>query len=197
MRNAVGIRGDVTLPHVRQGNLMATRTCLLLYLARARGCSWVVEQPRSSLLHCHPRFQQLFGTALVYRTHVVLGAYNAPTRKPLYLLSNDPWIDSLSSRLPKAGHMYQMKTYKAYVDHAGRKRVCGGKHLKASQTYPRKFGREVARQWAEHARSQGGLQQPTPLVTTPATRKALKVGAEDDMWPEAELTSVEHLLRGA
>ncbi len=58
MRSPLSIMGDTTLPHVRLGNLMASRVALLIWLARARGCTWVVEQPMSSSW-CAPHPQGL------------------------------------------------------------------------------------------------------------------------------------------
>ena len=44
---------------VRIGNLLASRMALLLIVASARGCRWLVEQPSGSILESHPRFQHV------------------------------------------------------------------------------------------------------------------------------------------
>jgi hypothetical protein len=40
--------------------LQVARLVLLLVLASHWGCTWVVEQPMTSLMWMHPRFQALF-----------------------------------------------------------------------------------------------------------------------------------------
>ncbi len=143
----------------------------MILLARARGLTWVVEQPQSSLLEFHPRFQELFACTVVYRTRVTLGAYHAHTRKPLYLLSGDKWVEALSHRRLQRGHKFGRKTCRTSLDSTGKARVCGGKFLKASQTYPRKFGRAVAHHFLAHVHGRGGLVQPTPVQTPHRDRK--------------------------
>ena len=47
------------MPHVADANKMVARLCLQLYIASARGVVWILEQPASSLLYCHPDFARL------------------------------------------------------------------------------------------------------------------------------------------
>ncbi len=194
MRSCICSTGNTELLHVKEGNLMASRVCLLVRLAEARGLSWVIEQPLSSLFHYHKRFQDLVACMAVFKTHVRLGAYGADSRKPLYLLSGRQWIAALHR--PERRSRYAAQTYRSYIDSKGRKRVVGLKPLKATQTYPRAFGRAVARVFLQHAESQGGLVQPAVLKQVDGDRAMLRMEAGDDKWLDAELQPVEMLLRG-
>jgi len=46
-RNPILIEGDATLEYVRLANLMVSRCALLIWVAEAKMCSWVVEQPQT------------------------------------------------------------------------------------------------------------------------------------------------------
>ena len=58
---------------------MVSNLVLLLYLLHARGVWWVVEQPARSLLEEHPRWVEMAARFVVYRTHVWMSDYNAPS----------------------------------------------------------------------------------------------------------------------
>ena len=46
---------------VTAANVMTSRVLLLFWLAAARGCFVILEQPSTSLMYMHPRFQELIG----------------------------------------------------------------------------------------------------------------------------------------
>ena len=52
--------GDERVECVRQGNLQVARLVLVLLYASFLGCTWIVEQPMSSLMWNHPRVEWLF-----------------------------------------------------------------------------------------------------------------------------------------
>ena len=60
-RSAARPLGDEGQPTVTMANVIVARVTLLLMLAIARGASWSVEQPMSSLMELHPRLVQLRG----------------------------------------------------------------------------------------------------------------------------------------
>lgn len=50
--------GDTDRRFVEQGNLLASRLILLLWVCASRGLLWVVEQPEGSVFPLHPRWQE-------------------------------------------------------------------------------------------------------------------------------------------
>lgn len=93
-RNKAFPMGYPTSPSARRGNLMVSRLVLLLYLLRAKQCMWIIEQPASSLLHLHTRFQEWLKQTEthVFRVHLDMGAYGHSTRKPTHLYSSHECI---------------------------------------------------------------------------------------------------------
>ena len=90
--------GDCSLDHVVTGNLLAARTALLVMVATWKMCCWIVEQPASSLLIDHPRFQELVSLQTVYRHRVCMGWYGASSLKPTLLCSNARWVSELDRK---------------------------------------------------------------------------------------------------
>ena len=66
--------------------------CSLICFLEARGVSWVVEQPRSSILWVHHRFQDILRKFTVYRVPVELAKFGAASNKPLTLMTNRAWM---------------------------------------------------------------------------------------------------------
>jgi hypothetical protein len=62
--------GDSSVPSVDTTNRLTSRCVLLIMTAIARGATWLLEQPASSLLPHHPRVEQLrqLGRGLVSKT---------------------------------------------------------------------------------------------------------------------------------
>ena len=60
LRSRILPLGDVNQASVAAGNLQVSRLVLLLMLVAHWGGTWVVEQPMTSLMWMHPRFQALF-----------------------------------------------------------------------------------------------------------------------------------------
>ena len=61
-RSATTPWGDTNLSYVNLGNLLLSRTILLILLATCLGKTWVVEQPGGSLLPFYPRWEKLIAT---------------------------------------------------------------------------------------------------------------------------------------
>ena len=51
--------GNTGYGFVKLGNLLASRCCLLIYVAVSRGCRFVLEQPDGTSFPFHPRWQEL------------------------------------------------------------------------------------------------------------------------------------------
>lgn len=65
-----GFLGNLGYDFVRIGNLLASRMALLIMVASARGCRWLVEQPSGSILESHPRFQHILSIIKVSWLHI-------------------------------------------------------------------------------------------------------------------------------
>ena len=50
--------GDTSRRFVQEGNLLASRVVLLLWICVSRGLIWLVEQPEGSIFNLHPRWQE-------------------------------------------------------------------------------------------------------------------------------------------
>ncbi len=87
----------------------------------------------------------------VCRAECHLGAFGACTPKPVVLYGTAPWLvgtlDGIRCSPNRAQEIRDkgVKTAHVYYDAQGRKRVQGSKELKATQEYPLRFGRAVAR----------------------------------------------------
>ena len=82
LRSRILPLGDVSLASVAAGNLQVARLVLLLVLVSHWGCSWVVEQPMTSLMWMHPRFQALFRSTAVQRLTTALHCALVCVRAP-------------------------------------------------------------------------------------------------------------------
>ena len=71
----------------KDGNIMAARCAILLFLASARSLFWVLEQPKGSLFQMHPQVEACFKNIQVYRKRIEMGNYGAATKKPTWLYS--------------------------------------------------------------------------------------------------------------
>ena len=46
-------------PYVRDANVMVSRMSMLIMFGLCLGVEWVLEQPLSSIMVCHPRMRQV------------------------------------------------------------------------------------------------------------------------------------------
>ena len=77
----------------QEHNVMVARVVLLLCIAAAKGCWWMMEQPKGSLLEDHVAFQVFLRmlqklNASVSRCSTSLCWFGADTRKPLWIYSS-------------------------------------------------------------------------------------------------------------
>ena len=140
-------RGDQSSSSVVTGNALAARSAIIIAICYARGLSWVLEQPDSSLMKQHPAMACV---RRCMRAHhetwwqitTFMGAFNGPSTKPHSLYSNSPIIEALRRKHP--GGFSRVETAKKSRDSRGRHVVTGGKDLTDSQEYTKEFGESVA-----------------------------------------------------
>ena len=110
---------------------MAARMICVLMLVQARGCTWLLEQPDSSVMEYITEFSYL-KTCLV-KVKTVMGAFNHDSRKGTTLLSCHGWHQALARAM----------THK-FIDANGRQRCTGiADELKESQAYTIEYARAV------------------------------------------------------
>lgn len=161
--------GNQSYASVREANQMVARVCLLFLLAAARGIWVILEQPRGSLLAQNPAFEYVCAKVVVWRKHIRMQNFGAPTQKGtwlyssrdpshqlvlrtmygviiLYLVKGVKWcsgrpeIDEIDEfQLPYLLDTKKVNLVDTYQDSSGRKRVKGNAQLKQSQSYPRAF----------------------------------------------------------
>ena len=123
------------------GNTMAARMICVLMLLQARGCTWLLEQPESSVMDVIPEFSYL-RTCLV-RLKSVMGAFNHDSRKGTTLLSCHDWHKALDRDLPSDVAPNKAITHK-FIDANGIVRCTGIlDELKESQAYTIEYARAV------------------------------------------------------
>ncbi|CAK9096788.1 Uncharacterized protein SCF082_LOCUS45422 [Durusdinium trenchii] len=131
--------GDPNSPSCNKANLLVARTCLALLLIIARGSTFVIEQPNSSLLYRHPRFNALMRLTTVFKQSFWMSGWGGKTPKRTVL-----WSNSSAVRVFKTKPKHRVKRGKSltdkYRDSSGKVRYKGNKNLRSSQQYPLRFG---------------------------------------------------------
>ena len=74
---------------VREGNLLASRLILMLWICASRGLIWLVEQPEGSVFNLHPRWQEFVAHCPVPRQNLT----------NMFVSKNQQWL------LPKGIHI--------------------------------------------------------------------------------------------
>lgn len=85
---------------------MVARVCILILIAASKGCFWIVEQPRGSLLQEHPGFQKVLHLLRVWRKHIKMGNYGAATEKGTWLYSG--YLSQFSKKVFSLGSMFRL-----------------------------------------------------------------------------------------
>ena len=171
-----------------------SRCTLLILLAMSLGAWWVLEQPANSLMIHHPRLQALVKIFTTYQAKFAMGAYKGKSLKPTIVYSNKVWIEkfgecqvSSEATFPEGADVT-----KKYLDRDGNPRVTGGKGLKNTQTYPRKFGRKVRQIFRQCAQLSDRECSGQDMKIA---RQLLKMSPLDDEWADACLESVMTFVR--
>ena len=85
-----------------QGNVQVARSALLMCLTSAMGETWILEQPKSSVMIQHKCMDHLYKLgdklpwAQWHRAETWMGSFATKTLKPKYFISNKRWVKSLS-----------------------------------------------------------------------------------------------------
>lgn len=140
-------------PSVRNANLIAIRTCLLVWVANVIGADIVVEQPDhhgAGLLYME-RWQQLISRCALMKAICLQGCYNADTPKPTALISNHTKF-ILKNQLTAADQKRIQEKEKALVvkkrDVQGKVKITGRREvLRSTQCYTREFGKAIIDAW--------------------------------------------------
>ena len=117
---------------------MVASVALLMLLSTALQCSFILEQPATSIMYLHPRMKQVAEwhgeNWTEIRTH--MGAFGAPTPKPTALYSSHKYVKMLQRTLtPEQTALLDPDVEMSVRDEMTGK-VTGGKDLKSSQAYP-------------------------------------------------------------
>ncbi|CAK9026290.1 unnamed protein product, partial [Durusdinium trenchii] len=136
-RSASRPLGEESYPSVALGNLLLARTLVILMVAHALGCMWILEQPKGSVMELHPLFQEMMGKLTMWKHTISMGRYGANSDKPTWLYASHNCVEDLEDFKPKwLPEREEVEMAVIYEDSKGLKRVKGGRHLKASQAYP-------------------------------------------------------------
>lgn len=87
-RSATRPLGEESYESVRVGNILTARTLVILMVAQALRCFWVLEQPKGSVMELHPCFQEVLGRMTVWKHCLQMQQFGAPTAKPTWLYAS-------------------------------------------------------------------------------------------------------------
>ena len=178
--NVLGEASDgSTTEAVRKGNLMASKTVLILMYLIVRQIIFIVEQPMSSLLYFHHRFAQLDLRAKLYQCSTWLGAFGHSSAKGIRLLSNHPRVYYLKRELNRSTFKATSEDVVVPALNGG---VSGGPALKASQQYPLDYARAVCDNFCRADKS---------VLNSPLKGTCERVEPQtEDLWEDANLPSI-------
>ena len=159
--------GFLDRPSVKQGNCMTARMALVLWLLACKQVTWLLEQPRSSLMELHPylvELQSVFGWEAI---NTFMGAFGADTQKPTKLKANARWLGTLKRKITENDWERMGPSDTAIRLHphpCGKKRCTGSKTLKATQEYPRGYADAVL---AAYVQGNADGSVPLSLIDVP------------------------------
>jgi hypothetical protein len=174
----------------RHANCMLSRVVLMYRIAISRGLIVVLEQPSSSVMVHHRRFQQLIRAVPIYRSDHCLGQFYGDSRKPIMLLSNVPCFAAVNEFIARHWIPASEGVYRPHIDLHGNRRTTGLQGLKETQSYPRAFGRAVARVYCNYCRENppSGASASTP-IDLPSVSSVC-----DDQWDDVEASGTIAVL---
>ncbi|CAK0861834.1 unnamed protein product [Prorocentrum cordatum] len=191
--------GDQKKLFVKKANLMVSRVILLVRILHSRGVFWVLEQPMSSLMVHHPRFQEAIKDLGIHSVRIYMGNFGAKTEKGTTLYSNCPEVKGIGGqKRPTHMHNNTKKLVDEFVDASGCIKVTGNSELKQSQASPCACACGIYKIWAENrgtlVQRHRGPQKATldagmevNIFGAPSTRK--------EAWHDAKLDGVVAYLQ--
>jgi hypothetical protein len=145
----LSVSGNTTSPYVLAQNALVCRLLVALRFCVARGVDFIVEQPHSTVMFEYPPFKQWLASdsaGRVQRIQTQMGAFGLGAVKDTILLGTAPYLGELARRMTPSERdalscgRGRKETSVRYLDAAGKRCVQGGKDLKATQSYPVRFG---------------------------------------------------------
>ena len=197
-RSGVNVLGCHPLPDcVSLANKQVSRVALCLLLVIALQCTFVLEQPSSSLLAMHPRMLLVKNILRRYDSwfHIFtwLGAFGAETPKATRLFSNNAYVRSLHRTLskPQKAALAQSRAQDTTsIGHerkaAGLSHVTGTAGLKPTQSYPAAYGAAHASAYRFSKAPNAILPLGLPVDVSPTS---------DDLWEDCDLSGIATLLK--
>lgn len=95
--------GEESYESVRNGNILAVRTLIILMIAQSLGCFWLLEQPKGSMMELHPRFQEFMNMIPTWKHSIIMKDYGAPSQKPTWLYARPMHLLILERRRAVSG----------------------------------------------------------------------------------------------
>ena len=182
--------GDENVRSVRAGNIMVARMFLVLWLLRAKGVGWILEQPGSSLMEYSHRARQHFDLFGVTAVRTWMGAFGGPHCKPTQLKGSVPWLAKLSRPMTSAlkkriGPQTTVRDLSPGAD--GRRRMSGAPALKSSQVYPVGYAIAVAEAFTKAEFERDNDSDPEDSASESDSELQ---GFSCDAWNDADMAPV-------
>ena len=192
-RRSYNAEGDAGTLCVKEGNIMCARVALLMIIAHLQGVVNVVENPSSTVIRFHRRFEGMLQWMKIFAADVMLGHFGAPSQKTVKLFSDQPWINEVAHHPPRTWYPRSKGVTKISNSKDGRRSISGDRGLKATQEYPVLFGAHVAKVYHAHH------CPPQDVFASEDDADDLTVSdifntADTDEWVDAELDGVLRLL---
>lgn len=140
--------GNLKRQFVAEGNVVVSRVCMLSLMVMAIDGDIMIEQPISSIMDYHPKFQHMFSLQSsqyfsIYRIHVWMGNFGSQTPKSSVLWCSSSAMAELSSPLDRSLEFDTEGVYRRYQDAHGEWRVTGQSGLRGTQVYTSAFADAV------------------------------------------------------
>ena len=179
---------------VLAGNMMVSNMAVLTLWALSKKCSWVLEQPATSLMFQHPRLKQAKAILATINdprfsftaVDMCMGAFGSNSNKPSALVASSPWIRGLDVPLSAEDKLRIAENTEEIVVRDDNGGITGGKDLKGTQEYPRGYGEAVAKEWSQFLRDPMEVSDDEPNFHFPQPTT--------DTWEDTSLHMVCQML---
>lgn len=183
------------------GNQMVARFILLALLIYAKKGCWTLEQPKSSLLFRHTRFQWLLRRLVVFRKSFWMKHWGAKTPKRTVMWSsskNVRWFRTGKLKRGEGGSQAKALVTK-YRNSRGETKFQGNKRMAKSSTYPLGFGLQYLSCFSSLQTEGNKLRKQYKVPRLP---EHMQINAEffrsldwSDIWRDAKMEEVVQYLR--
>jgi hypothetical protein len=183
---------------VANGNKMVARSVILLVVLTCIGTSWLLEQPRNSLMEHHPKFQWFLSWTKVFKTELDMRDFRGATQKPSWLYHNKEEMGEVvgegvptSRAVANSSGLVKVRTVE------GIKKVYGTAKLKGSQSYTYAFAKAVLNVSKRHSSQCKREAMALLKLAKSQASSSIKLNSKDDYgltWEDAELDGVFAIL---